>query len=126
MSAVVDFVEELWTTITTPGTSPALVKATHGAFAGLLITLLFCIAMTRNIHFIFLFIIASGLWASITWFIREIELEKARLKAEGKWDDTKGRVDKVEEPATADEPVALSSSGASSSKASSESKSRKI
>lgn len=120
------FIEELWTTITTPGTSPALVKATHGAFAGLLLVLVFCFTVTRNKHFAFLFIIASCLWAAVTWFINEIELEKARLQAEGKWDDKKGKVDAVETEKVAEKPAAVKSTGAASPTGSKQTKSRKI
>jgi flagellar biosynthesis component FlhA len=78
MAAVIDFAQDLWTSILTPGTTPALIKATHFSFAALLATLAFLLVATRNIHFVFLTIIASGLWAAITWFIKEVELEKQR------------------------------------------------
>ena len=78
MSAIIDFTQELWTSILTPGTTPALIKATHASFAALLLTLGFLLFATWNYHFIFLTIIASGLWAAITWFIKEIEIEKAK------------------------------------------------
>lgn len=78
MAAVIDFAQDLWSSILTPGTSPALIKATHFSFAALLATLLFLLVATKNIHFVFLTTIALGLWAAITWFIKEVELEKQR------------------------------------------------
>lgn len=78
MSAVIDFAQDLWMSVLTPGTTPALITATHASFASLLVILLFLLYATRNIHFVFLTIIASGLWAAITWFIYEIEQDKIK------------------------------------------------
>lgn len=78
-----DFVKDLWSSILTPGTNEALLKATHGSFAALLITLVALLAATRNIHYVFLTLIAAGLWASITWFVAEVEREKQLQKENG-------------------------------------------
>jgi hypothetical protein len=78
-----DFVKDLWSSILTPGTNEALLKATHGSFAALLITLVALLVATRNIHYVFLTLIAAGLWASITWFVAEVEREKQRQKENG-------------------------------------------
>lgn len=118
MSAVLDFTQDLWTSILTPGTTPALVKATHFSFACLLLTLLFLLIATRNIHFVFLTIIASGLWAAITWFIREIEIEKAKQQQEKKKEESKS--DDKEEDASA------STTATTASKSPARTKSRKV
>lgn len=72
------FIVELWESIFTPGTSPALLKATHGSFILLLLSLLSLIYYTRSIHFINLFVIALLLYASVIWFVHE--LQNAKLK----------------------------------------------
>lgn len=84
-----DFVKELWSSILTPGTNDALLKATHGSFAALLITLAALLIATRNIHYVFLTLIAAGLWASITWFVAEVEREKQRQKENGENEEPK-------------------------------------
>jgi hypothetical protein len=71
-----EFIIDLWNSILTPGTSPALIKATHASFAALLLTLIGLLISTRNFHFIILTILASGLWIAITWFISELEALK--------------------------------------------------
>ncbi|KAF5092212.1 hypothetical protein D0Z03_002975 [Geotrichum reessii] len=102
MAAVIDFAQDLWTSILTPGTTPALVKATHFSFAALLATLAFLLVATRNIHFVFLTLIASGLWAAITWFIKEVELEKQRQQQlkEAEQTDSSEKTEKDEGTAT--------------------------
>lgn len=74
------FVAELWELVFTPGTTPALVKATHGLFVCLMVLLAVLIVYSGSIHFINLFVIAGCLWAAVTWFILELEKEKAKLK----------------------------------------------
>lgn len=72
------FFVELWESVFTPGTSPALLKATHGSFILLLLSLLSLIYYTGSIHFINLFVIALLLYASVIWFVKE--LQSAKLK----------------------------------------------
>lgn len=74
------FIVDLWESIFTPGTTPTLVKATHGSFVLLILSLLFLIWNALNIHTVLLLIIALCLWGTLTWFIAEV----AKLKAEGK------------------------------------------
>lgn len=73
------FLVELWESIFTPGTTPALMKATHGSFLLLGISLLWLIYVTRSIHYINLFVIALCLYGSVLWFVKE--LEQAKLKS---------------------------------------------
>ncbi|GMG20978.1 unnamed protein product [Ambrosiozyma monospora] len=74
------FFVELWESVFQPGTTPALIIATHASFAALLISLLALIFLSGSIHFINLFVIAALLWASVTWFICELQKEKDKLK----------------------------------------------
>jgi hypothetical protein len=75
-----NFFVDLWDSIFTPGTTPTLVKATHGSFVLLILSLLFLIWNALNIHTVMLLIIALCLWGTLTWFISEV----AKLKKEGK------------------------------------------
>lgn len=76
-----DFVNELWKSVLTPGTSPALILATHLTFASLVITLSFFALYSKSIHLINLLVISILLWITLTWFINEINsLEKTDLK----------------------------------------------
>lgn len=83
-----EFITELWSSILTPGTNPALIKATHASFAALLITLILLAIATRNIHYMILTVIATCLWLSITWFVSELEQEKARQKEQNQGTET--------------------------------------
>lgn len=67
------FFQELWVSVFTPGTTPALVLATNVTFFFLQITLIVLYFATYSIHLIFLNIISGGLWAAINWFVKEVE-----------------------------------------------------
>lgn len=75
-----NFFVELWESVFTPGTSPALVQATHGSFVLLTMSLIWMVYTSRSIHFFNLLIIALCLWASVTWFLSELAKEKSKLK----------------------------------------------
>lgn len=70
------FFVDLWESIFTPGTTPALLKATHGSFVLLLLSLLFLVYYSGSIHFINLFIIAAILYALVIWFVAELRRVK--------------------------------------------------
>ncbi|ODV94599.1 hypothetical protein PACTADRAFT_50472 [Pachysolen tannophilus NRRL Y-2460] len=72
------FITELWESVFTPGTTPALVKATHGSFLVLIISLITLIFVSGSIHFFNLLVIATLLWGTVTWFINELEKEKLK------------------------------------------------
>lgn len=72
------FITDLWESVFTPGTTPTLVAATHGSFVFLALSLLWMIYTTRSIHFVNLLVIALCLWASVTWFLHELEKEKQK------------------------------------------------
>ncbi|EDK36205.1 hypothetical protein PGUG_00303 [Meyerozyma guilliermondii ATCC 6260] len=70
------FIEELWQSVFTPGTTPALIKATHGSFALLIASLIWLIYLSRSIHFVNLLVIALLLYGTVFWFIGELERTK--------------------------------------------------
>lgn len=70
----------LWSSIFTPGTTPTLLIATHTSFVALLLVIITMYVATRSLHFVALGTVAIALWASITWFVAE--LEKAGLVEE--------------------------------------------
>ena len=61
------FVVDLWNSIFTPGVTPALLKATYGAFFTLIVTLSVLLFFTRNVHVLALLLLSTGLVASLTW-----------------------------------------------------------
>ena len=67
------FLTSLWTSVFEPGTNQALIIATHASFACLQSTLAALLIATRSWHFVFLSLLCGGLWAAITWFVREVE-----------------------------------------------------
>lgn len=72
------FITDLWDSVFQPGTTPALIQATHGSFFLLMLVLGWMVYHTGSIHFINLFVIAGCLWAAVTWFLSE--LKKVKLK----------------------------------------------
>lgn len=72
------FFTDLWDSVFTPGTNPALIRATHGSFVLLTMSLLWMVFTSRSIHFLNLLVIALCLWATVTWFLAELEKEKAK------------------------------------------------
>lgn len=93
------FFVDLWESIFTPGTTPTLIKATHGSFVLLILSLLFLIWNALNIHTVMLLIIALCLWGTLTWFIGEVEKIKQEeaLKEAQKGDGEKEAVEEVVE-----------------------------
>lgn len=73
------FVEELWNSIFTPGTTPTLLIATNASFAALQLVLLALLLATYSIHFLILSVICAGLWAAINWFANELRIEAQRV-----------------------------------------------
>lgn len=65
------FIKDLWDSIFVPGTTPALVKATHLTFSALVATLLWLLYATKSLHFVAILALALGVWAGLAWFIRE-------------------------------------------------------
>lgn len=77
------FVGDLWQSVFTPGTSPALIKATHASFFLLVVSLTSLIFIHGSIHFYNLLAIALALWGAVIWFISELAKEKKKLAESG-------------------------------------------
>ncbi|KAI9730108.1 MAG: SMK killer toxin resistance protein [Cirrosporium novae-zelandiae] len=66
------FLEDLWNSVFTPGTTPTLLVATNASFAALQFVLLLLLVATYSIHFLILSILCGGLWWAINWFVAEL------------------------------------------------------
>lgn len=79
------FVEELWESIFTPGTTPTLLIATNATFAALQVVLGALLIATYSIHFVILSFLSAGLWYAINWFAREVQASHdAELKEQAR------------------------------------------
>lgn len=87
------FITELWDSVFTPGTTPALIKATHASFIMLILSLVSLVFLSRSIHFVNLLVIAVLLYGCVIWFIGELE----KVKAEAKEKEEPEKTDVVEE-----------------------------
>jgi len=88
------FLEDLWGSIFTPGTTPTLLIATNASFAALQFLLLILLLATYSIHFLILSILSAGLWYAINWFAQELQIEHAKAAAKEQQD----RQEKSQEP----------------------------
>ena len=59
----------LWDSIFTPGPTPILVRAMNLSFVALFTLLIPLIYITKNIHVLFLTILALGLWIAMRWYL---------------------------------------------------------
>lgn len=80
--SMASFLEDLWTSVFTPGPTPTLLVATNATFAALQFLLLVLLVATRSVHFVVLSALSGGLWYSINWFAREMQAEAARADKE--------------------------------------------
>ncbi|KAJ5662690.1 hypothetical protein N7462_011616 [Penicillium macrosclerotiorum] len=78
------FMEELWSSIFTPGPTPTLLIATNVTFAALQLVLFVLLFATHSIHFVALSFLCAGLWYSINWFAHEVRVAQAAQDAEKK------------------------------------------
>ncbi|KAF9885467.1 SMK killer toxin resistance protein [Aspergillus nanangensis] len=84
------FVEDLWSSIFTPGPTPTLLIATNITFAALQLVFLALLIATYSIHFVVLSVLSASLWGSINWFageVRQVQLAQ-EAEAKKKIDDT--------------------------------------
>ncbi|RLL93263.1 hypothetical protein CFD26_101879 [Aspergillus turcosus] len=72
------FVEDLWSSIFTPGPTPSLLVATNVTFAALQVLLLALLLATYSIHFVVLSFLSAALWWSINWFAQELSQVQAQ------------------------------------------------
>lgn len=78
------FMEELWSSIFTPGPTPTLLIATNVTFAALQLLFLVLLLATYSIHFVVLSFLSGGLWWSINWFAQEVRSVQQAQEAEKK------------------------------------------
>ncbi|KAJ5762109.1 uncharacterized protein N7511_005491 [Penicillium nucicola] len=81
---MVSFMEDLWSSIFTPGPTPTLLIATNVTFAALQLVFFALLLATYSLHFVALSIISAGLWWSINWFAAEVRLAQLAQEAEQK------------------------------------------
>lgn len=79
--AAASFLENLWSSVFTPGPTPTLLVATNVSFAALQLLLFALLLATYSIHFVILSLLSGGLWWSINWFAQEL-LAVKRTEAE--------------------------------------------
>ncbi|GMM30714.1 Pkr1 protein [Martiniozyma asiatica (nom. inval.)] len=72
------FVQEIWQSVFEPGTNASVIKATHGSFVLLVLSLSWMIYHSGSIHFVNLLVISLALWGTVTWFLAELEKEKQK------------------------------------------------
>ncbi|KAJ5779094.1 hypothetical protein N7457_006814 [Penicillium paradoxum] len=90
------FMEDLWSSIFTPGPTPTLLIATNVTFAALQLIFFALLLATYSLHFVALSVISGGLWYAINWFAAEVRLaqqaqEAENAKQESKDDNAKTR-----------------------------------
>ncbi|EMD00098.1 hypothetical protein BAUCODRAFT_365231 [Baudoinia panamericana UAMH 10762] len=73
-----DFLENLWSSVFTPGATPTLLIATNATFAALQFLLLALLVVTYSIHFLILSVLCGGLWVGINWFATELQAAQAK------------------------------------------------
>lgn len=86
--------ENLWSSVFTPGTTPTLLVATNASFAALQVLLFVLLLATHSVHFVVLSFLCAALWGSINWFAAEVQAAQARQEkeaAEGQPHARKGR-----------------------------------
>ncbi|PGH18974.1 hypothetical protein AJ79_00007 [Helicocarpus griseus UAMH5409] len=74
------FIEDLWSSIFTPGATPTLLIATNATFAVLQVLLFALLVATYSIHFVILSFLCGSLWWAINWFVKEVELSRAQAE----------------------------------------------
>lgn len=82
--------EDLWSSIFTPGPTPTLLIATNVTFAALQLIFFALLLATYSLHFVALSIISAGLWWSINWFAAEVKLAQQAQEAEKEKQESEG------------------------------------
>ncbi|PGH28892.1 anaphase-promoting complex subunit 2 [[Emmonsia] crescens] len=70
------FMEDLWSSIFTPGATPTLLLATNVTFAALQLLLFALLLATYSVHFVVLSSLCGCLWWAINWFVKELEISR--------------------------------------------------
>lgn len=100
------FVEELWSSVFTPGPTPTLLVATNATFAALQLVLFSLLIATHSIHFGILSLLSGSLWYSINWFAREVRQVQQVQAAEAEKEKEKKVKDENEDKPTREIPEA--------------------
>ncbi|KAJ5908874.1 hypothetical protein N7495_001556 [Penicillium taxi] len=88
------FMEDLWSSIFTPGPTATLLIATNATFAALQLVLFILLLATHSVHFIALSVLSAGLWYSINWFAQEVRAAQEAQEAEKKRAESEHVLDK--------------------------------
>ncbi|KAL1853324.1 hypothetical protein Plec18167_005586 [Paecilomyces lecythidis] len=96
------FVEDLWSSIFTPGPTSTLLVATNATFAALQVLLFALLLATYSIHFVILSFLSGSLWWSINWFAREVRETQAREDEKTKQREGKTKSDETRPSAALD------------------------
>ncbi|KAI8897768.1 ER protein Pkr1-domain-containing protein [Globomyces pollinis-pini] len=84
---------EIFQSIFTPGVSSKVQVVIHAVFALLLINLIVLFVLSSySIHVLVLLIAATGLWASLTWFVNMVEIEYQKQKGSESLPESKKNV----------------------------------
>ena len=90
------FLQDLWTSVLTPGPTASLLIATNASFACLQFLLLCLLLATYNIHLLVLSCLCAALWWSINWFAAELRSGEPALPSQA----ARQQKDYSETPAT--------------------------
>jgi ER protein Pkr1 len=91
----ISFVEDLWSSVFTPGPTQSLLVATNATFAALQLVLFLLLVATYSIHFVVLSFISAALWWSINWFAKEVREVQARQEEEKRQQEAISEKDKA-------------------------------
>ncbi|OKL55677.1 hypothetical protein UA08_09019 [Talaromyces atroroseus] len=90
----ISFVEDLWSSVFTPGPTQSLLVATNATFAALQLVLFLLLVATYSVHFVILSILSGALWWAINWFAMEVRAVQARQEEEKRQQDAIAEKDK--------------------------------
>ncbi|CAG8901801.1 unnamed protein product [Penicillium egyptiacum] len=93
------FMEDLWSSIFTPGPTPTLLIATNVTFAALQLIFFALLLATYSLHFVALSVLSGGLWWSINWFAAEVRIAQQAQEAEKEKQESEGDAKTRKSPA---------------------------
>ncbi|KAF2220024.1 ER protein Pkr1-domain-containing protein [Elsinoe ampelina] len=100
------FIENLWTSVFTPGPTPTLLIATNVTFFCLQTLLFALLIATYSIHFLVLSLLSAGLWVSINWFAGELQTAQAQAEADKAKDQKRAEREEAEKSEAEEKRVA--------------------
>ncbi|RDH36146.1 hypothetical protein BDQ94DRAFT_185330 [Aspergillus welwitschiae] len=105
------FMEDLWSSIFTPGPTPSLLIATNVTFAALQALLFALLLATYSIHFFVLSILSGALWWSINWFAQELRQVQAQEAEKKKQSEEEPAESQAKSDGSRKTPATLDSAG---------------